>query len=128
MLVPRLHVRVRGVKRPARRMRSLGALAMGAARVAVSVSVSVPGGWVAAGPGAHGSPWAPWAPMGPMGPVGPHGPHGGPRQLYSIHVLIRAPGESFKIISGNGSESLELLKGILQNPVWMPLLIFHHFQ
>ena len=44
-------VRVRGVNRPARRMRSLGALARGAARVTVSVvSVSVvPGGWVAAG-------------------------------------------------------------------------------
>ena len=49
-------------------MRSLGALAMGAARVAVSVAVVVvvlvvvvvPGGWVAAGPGAT-------VPMGPMG-------------------------------------------------------------
>ena len=54
-----LKARVRGVKRPARRMRSLGALAMGAARVAVSVLVLVlvvvPRGWVAAGPGA---PWA----------------------------------------------------------------------
>ena len=58
------------MKRPARRMRSLGALARGAARVAVSVvsvvsvvvSVSVPGGWVAAGPRAHGYPWAPRGP------------------------------------------------------------------
>ena len=36
-------------------MRSLGALAMGAARVAVSVVVSVvPGGWVAVSPGDPG--------------------------------------------------------------------------
>ena len=74
-------------------MRSLGALAMGAARVAVSVSVSVPGGRVAASPGAHESPWVPWAPwaawapmgpmgtMGPMGPNGPHWPQGGPENL-----------------------------------------------
>ena len=48
-------IRVRGVKRPARRMRSLGALALGAARVAVSVSISVPGGWVAAGPRGRGT-------------------------------------------------------------------------
>ena len=62
----------RGVKRPARRMRSLGALAMGAARVAVSVLVLVlvvvPGGWVAACPRAHGSPWVPMGPKGPKGP------------------------------------------------------------
>ena len=52
-------------------MRSLGALAMGAARVAVSVLVLVvvPGGWVAAGPRAHGDPMGAGA-----GPAANHPP------------------------------------------------------